>query len=301
MRKLAQMLASAVPVVSGKGHSRTRPRDLSLCLGVKLLGVRADTQAGSMLGFGNKELSRAAVHFYGVEGLEDGSGPPRAVVDLDERSEPVGGRVPLASFIPLIACRLLYNSKAERAVTTPMMWLLREAANQVIASEAAARAFSIRAEEWQDDRFLDEVETVLVQSMPELVSSMSERPDQSFRAELMRGRNGIVWAKIHAPRRGPAFFAAFGLFALIEHTARHAPYERDIVPAMVGLLMLTDLYFDVLDQENWDTLAALATYQEAVATLVLVDDPRSELTARRQRAGIHGIHGPDPWEHDEAR
>ncbi|MGH2947917.1 MAG: hypothetical protein ACRDPC_16985 [Solirubrobacteraceae bacterium] len=246
-----------------------------------------------MFGRGNQVLLRAGVHFYGVRQFEaDDDAELRASVDLPDASAPDGA----PAFLPLIACRLLYNSRAERAITTPMMWILREAVNEVIASEVAGRAFSFHGGDWQEDtEFYDEMEALLIASMPHLVSSSSERADQSFRAELMQGRNGMLWAKIHAPRRGPAFFAAFGLFCLLEHAARHAPYEEQVVPAMAGLLTLSDLYFDVLDQEKWDSLGAMTTFQTAVTRTALAADPKEHLTEVRKQAGIHGIHGPDPW------
>lgn len=242
--------------------------------------------------FGNKVVLRSVVHFYGVaqfEANEDSS--MHATVELPGPDERPGE----TAFLPLITSRLLYNSRAEPLITTPLLWLLREAANETLASESSAREFSFRNPSWQDDTSTyDEIEELLVTSMPALAAGDGQRPDQSFRAELMQGRNGMLWAKIHAPRRGPAFFAAFGLFAMLEQTARTAPYQH-VVAAMAGVLTLTDLYFDVLDQENWDSLAAMTTFQEAVTRTALADDPLSHLTAARKDAGIHGISGPDPW------
>ena len=129
------------------------------------------------------------------------------------------------------------------------MWLLREAANETLTSEVSAREFSFRNPSWQDDTSTyDDIEELLVTAMPALAAGDGERLDQSFKAELMQGRNGMLWTKIHAPRRGPAFFAAFGLFAMLEQTARTTPYEH-VVAAMAGVVTLTDLYFDVLDQK----------------------------------------------------
>ena len=86
----------------------------------------------------------------------------------------------------------------------------------------------------------------LIRGLPEVVPELSDRADQEFHLELRQGKNGMLWSKIHAPWRGPAFFAAFGLFALIEWTAHRGPYEEITVPGMAGIAGLTYYYFERL-------------------------------------------------------
>lgn len=249
--------------------------------------------------FGNKTLYKAKVNFYGLEQhlAEDDGAPMSAGLKFDEPPFLEEGRSALAPFIPLIACRLLHNSKAEPAITGPMMWVLREAANEVLEGEAEARAFSFHGSEWRERKlYLDEFEEMFIRSIPRLRPATEESPDQTFRAELMRKRGDGLWAKIHAPKKGPAFFAAYGLLALIEHSARNAPFTEAVEPALVGVLALTDLYFDVLDQENWDSLEALMAFQAMVNHMSLAGDPKQALTEARIESGIEGISGPPPWE-----
>ena len=61
---------------------------------------------------------------------------------------------------------------------------------------------------------------LVVDDEPDLVelvtlTSLPTPADQSFHTELRQGRNEMLWAKINAPVRGPAFFAAFCICALV--------------------------------------------------------------------------------------
>jgi len=84
--------------------------------------------------------------------------------------------------------------------------------------------------------------------------------------------------------RGPAYFAAFGLFAVIEWTVINAPYEHVVVPAMDAVEALRRMYFDVLKQVGWESFGAMATFQSLVTEITMATDPRSALEAVREDA-----------------
>jgi hypothetical protein len=116
-------------------------------------------------------------------------------------------------------------------------------------------------------------ERMLFASVPRVVAEIWESPDSVFRASLVKGRSGW-WAKVHAPRRGPAFFAMFGLFALIEHASRvEKDRTRTVIPAMFGLRSLCHLYFAFLRGHGFDSMKMLSTFNAVASDVVLADDP----------------------------
>jgi hypothetical protein len=195
------------------------------------------------------------VGFYGLD--EPDEVPFRATVGYDqapivstEATEDVErvDRSALALLVPLTAARLLWNSRAHPGITQPMMDLLVEAAEELVEGEQVARDFRYRSLLGDPEEIRERMMAGLISTdeggvklgIPELYDSQPTAPEQSFKARLVENRRAKAyrWAKVSAPRRGPAFFAAFGLFALIEAIAQRESYEGVTIPAMAGILAL---------------------------------------------------------------
>jgi hypothetical protein len=87
---------------------------------------------------------------------------------------------------------------------------------------------------------------------------------------------------VDVPWRGPALFAAEGLFAIIERTASAAPYEEITVPAMAGVRALTYWYFLTEDEEAWQSAQSMFALQRMVSEIAMDSDPRSALEQLEQ-------------------
>ncbi len=242
----------------------------------------------------HKQLLRVQVGFNGLDEPDDV--PLRSAVWHERPPMLEGNRSALAPLIPLTAVRLLHNSAAEPAISSPMMSMLNGAAEELLDDESAAQDFDFASRvalPWDDAAELerrgltrpDEKAEAFYRGVPELVFESTERPDQGFATELRRNRSGTLWAKIDSPLRGPAFFAAYGLFAVIEQTARYAPYEAVTVPALAGLAAFTHTCLEVFGGEGWESLGAMAAFQEVAAEVAMAPDSREALEDVR-----HGTH-----------
>lgn len=247
------------------------------------------------MGLLNKKLFVVQVDFFGVtEWAVSDTSPDLSAAVYAPLNVDVGGRPALALLIPLTAAKLLYNSKAQRELTTPMMGALRTAASSIAEGPEEAQAFEFRQGDFDgvalraaiasggDETLLDEIqldhfEDLLLAAVPRLKDAPAGSPDQAFIATLMQGRGGW-WTKVKAPWRGPAFFAAFGLFALIEHAARNEDFEQCVLPAMAGLGALGHLYFNVLRGHGFDSMRTLTLFNQTISDVVLSQDPVSALT-----------------------
>jgi len=200
------------------------------------------------------------------------------------------GTSALALLIPLVASRLLHNSRTQPAITDRMMTLLRDAAREVLRDEASARSFDFHAASqlpWPNRKELARLgesdltsdEIGLIRGVPVVIREENSRHDQAFSCELIQNRRAdYLWAKVHAPLRGPAFFAAFGLFALIQETANQADYRSITLPAMAGVAALSGFYFDVLDRRGWEDRSTAMMLDVVVRDVTSADDPQTELS-----------------------
>lgn len=251
------------------------------------------------MGLLNKKVFTAEVDFFGVKEWEQSDGDPPnlySAVRSDPHSTVAQGRSAFGLMVPLVAAKLLYNSKAERRITTPMMDALETAAVVLGDLDEDPRSFSFREGDFEDvslqallaagpddDALLAAVEDgehferMLFALVPQLDGEARGGADCTFHASLMRGRGGW-WVKVKAPWKGPAFFAMFGLFAMIERLARS---ERDrataLDPAMCGLRALCHLYFEVLRGHGFDSMRTLTAFNTVISDVVLADDPAAAL------------------------
>jgi hypothetical protein len=175
-----------------------------------------------------------------------------------------------------------------------MMGMLDGAAQELLEDESAAQDFDFGSRvvlPWEDEAELErqglahpgEIVEAFYRGVPVLVPGSTERPDQGFSTELLRRRDGMLWARIEAPYRGPAFFAAYGLYAIIEQTARAAPYEAITVPAVAGVAALTHMYFEVIHEHGWESFVAMSMLEDLAVEVAMADDPRQALEVLRQR------------------
>jgi hypothetical protein len=248
------------------------------------------------MGFVTTSLFEARVDFYGLDESEEA--PFRASVSHDAPGaiDSAGGTNSLSLLIPLLASRLLHNSRMAPATTGVMMELLSKAANRLLESESEAEGFDFRdvAEEVARDSAavaaqvggLDPDEIAMLRGVPILLGDAEDHSDQHARYELMenRRRGRVLWAKVHAPWRGPHFFSTFGLFMLMQRTANDAPYEEVTVPAMAAVAGLAHLYFEDLDGEGWENREVAQALDARVRLIAAADDARAALEDLGERA-----------------
>ena len=252
------------------------------------------------MGLLTKTHFEARVDFYGIDFVGAINSldatvhyDPPGTVATEE-----GNANALALLVPLTVSRLLWNARAQPEIIDPMMDLFREAADRLIAAGGSG-AHTFRASELTD-RYgaaaklehgqIDPTEGGLKAGLPDLKDDPPSRADQSFRTSLVENKRaeGYLWAKVKAPKRGPAFFAAFGTFALIEQIATREPYQEVTLPAMAATAGLASLFSAGLADPQVLSRQAGVACDFTLARIALSNDPLAQLDKELVEVGVPG-------------
>jgi len=225
----------------------------------------------------NTVLYAANVHFYGgVHEDDPREEPVQAWVEAQPPPEIAPGRDALSLLLPLLgANHMIISVTGEPSITEGFASELESAAEQLLESEAAARALTFGADFGGIP-------------MPELIETAPEGgSDRVLETALMRGRGrrATWWSRTGAPVQGGGYFAPVGNLMLIQHAAKRAPYEDTLVRIALGTRVALGMFDAARSAE--DLPALLPDFNKGVSSLVLAEDPRAEWD-RRQAASPSG-------------
>lgn len=220
----------------------------------------------------NKTVYEVTVDFGGgVRATDPDELPIYAKVDAPSAPDLPEGRTPLALLVALLApYHLSLARRGEQRMVEPMVELIDGGVEDILISEEAAREMTYAGSN-------------LHVELPTIVDELDTGPTRSWSAALMRARRypDRLWVKSRA--RNP-YFSIAGHLLLIEHLAHTGDYEREVVPAAVGLKFFVELFATI--DPVWDQLG-MGVYDllaEPVSRTTLAADPRRALAEARRRA-----------------
>lgn len=149
---------------------------------------------------------------------------------------PKGNRTdPRALLLPLALIRQLGNlAQSTPELVEPTLSALDQAATLARTDEASAR--SLRMSD-----VVEEATAAPLAGAPRLADGQdatSLRADRTASFSLVANRRPHLYVKLKAPAQGAPPVMSWGLFALAEHLARSADYDRVVFPAMTAVRML---------------------------------------------------------------
>jgi hypothetical protein len=149
---------------------------------------------------------------------------------------PKGNRTdPRALLLPLALIRQLGNlAQSTPELVEPTLSALDQAATLARADDASAR--SLRMSD-----VVDVATAAPLAGAPRLADgrdAASLGADRTASFSLVANRRPHLYVKLQAPAQGAPPVMSWGLFALAEHLARSADYNRVVFPAMTAVRML---------------------------------------------------------------
>jgi hypothetical protein len=195
----------------------------------------------------------ARIALWNLDDADVGAGEP---IVATVQTDPLEGAEdclpqPIVYLVPLVAVSVLRNSQSAPETTAPLMDILDVATGEMLASESRARELRLRqlihpGPTWS--AFDGEIDAAAVMRLgvPELDAPAAGSPFKLMRARLIVGHRGTVFASIRGV--GNSFQAAFGLFALVEHTARTQDYSDVVNRVGTALAEIAWVYTTELDE-----------------------------------------------------